>query len=48
MGTEVNGEVSYKLYPNMSVLAQAGYVSLASDYVGEDPYTVRAGVRFSF
>ena len=48
VGTEVNGEVNYKLYPNMTVLAQAGYVSLAEKYTGVNPYSVRAGIRFSF
>lgn len=45
---EVNGEIAYKLYPNMTVLAQAGYASLDSEYAGKDPYTARAGIRFSF
>ena len=49
IGTEVNAELAYKLYPNLNVYAQAGYISLGSQYDAyKDPYAVRLGASFSF
>ena len=49
IGTEVNAELAYKLYPNLNVYAQAGYISLGSQYdTYKDPYAVRLGASFSF
>lgn len=49
IGTEVNAEIAYKLYPNLNVYAQAGYISLGSQYDAyKDPYAVRLGASFSF
>ena len=53
IGTEVNGEVNYKLYPTLTVLAQAGYLALGDNLTyglatQRDPYSVRLGARFSF
>ena len=49
IGTEVNAELAYKLYSNLTVYAQAGYISLGSQYDAyKDPYAVRLGASFSF
>ena len=49
IGTEVNAELAYKLYPNLNVYAQVGYITLGSQYDAyKDPYAVRLGASFSF
>lgn len=49
IGTEVNAELAYKLYKELSVFAQVGYISLGSQYDAyKDPYAVRLGASFSF
>ena len=53
IGTEVNGEINYKLYPTLTVMAQAGYLALGDNLTyglatQRDPYTVRLAARFSF
>ena len=51
IGTEVNAELAYKLFKELTVYAQAGYISLGSQYDAnnyKDPYAVRLGASFSF
>ncbi|MDY0383206.1 hypothetical protein [Trichlorobacter sp.] len=54
LGAEANVEVGYKLYPNLTLKAQAAYVKLGSAYKlangndPADPYTIRAGAYYSF
>jgi len=56
LGTEVNMEVGYKLYSNLTLKAQAAYVKLGGAYDGlatgskdaADPWTLRAGAFYSF
>lgn len=56
MGTELNAEVGYKLYSNLTLKAQAAYVMLGGAYkdilVGgkdvNDPFTLRLGAHYSF
>ena len=51
IGTEVNGELAYKLFKELTVYAQAGYISLGSQYDAgnyKNPYAVRLGASFSF
>ena len=49
IGTEVNAELAYKLYPNLIVYTQAGYIALGSQYDDKkDPYAFRIGASFSF
>ena len=56
MGTELNAEVGYKLYSNLTLKAQAAYVMLGGAYkdilaVGDDvkdPFTLRLGAHYSF
>ena len=49
LGTEFNGEVNYKLYPNLTLVAQAGIVKLGDEFDGyKNPFSLRAGARFSF
>ncbi|MGE0156598.1 MAG: hypothetical protein AB7T17_06180 [Geobacter sp.] len=54
LGTEVNAEVGYKLYSNLTLKAQAAYVMLGGAYKlanGEDaadPFTLRLGAHYSF
>lgn len=54
LGTEVNAEVGYKLYSNLTLKAQAAYVKLGSAYKlangddAADPFTMRLGAHYSF
>ena len=49
IGTEVNAELAYKLYKELTVAAQVGYISLGSQYDAyKDPYAVRLAVTYSF
>lgn len=60
MGTEVNIETGYKMYDNLTFVAQAGYVILGGYYKNsvlngagtaadpENPYTVRLGLNYLF
>ena len=56
MGAELNAEVGYKLYSNLTLKAQAAYVMLGGAYkdilVGgndvKDPYSLRLGAHYSF
>jgi len=55
MGAELNAEVGYKLYKNLTLKAQAAYVMMGAAYDnvagGKDPanpWTLRAGAFYSF
>lgn len=54
LGVEVNAEVGYKLYSNLTLKAQAAYVKLGSAYKlangddAADPFTMRLGAHYSF
>lgn len=54
LGTEVNAEVGYKLYSNLTLKAQAAYVKLGGAYKlangddAADPFTMRLGAHYSF
>lgn len=54
LGTEVNAEVGYKLYSNLTLKAQAAYVKLGGAYKlangddAADPFTLRLGAHYSF
>lgn len=56
IGTEINGEVGYKLYDNMSALVRAAYVTLGDYYnnkgvVGTDPanpYEAQLVLNYTF
>jgi len=57
-GTEINTEIGYKLYPNMTASVQAAYVFLGGYYNGcnsatvgknaENPYTGRIMLKYAF
>ena len=56
LGTELNVEVGYKLYKNLTLKAQAAYVKLGGAYDGivtggkdpADPFTMRVGAFYTF
>ena len=56
MGTELNAEVGYKLYNNLTLKAQAAYVMLGGAYKDilangddvKDPFSLRLGAHYSF
>jgi hypothetical protein len=58
MGTELNVETGYKVYPNLTLRAQAAYMILGGYYKNaalgsttqdpEDPYTMRLHATFAF
>jgi hypothetical protein len=54
IGCEINGEIGYKLYDNMTAAFQAAYAVLNEDYylVGgakiDDPYTTRIMLNYTF
>ena len=60
LGTEINAEVGYKLYKNLTLKTQAAYVILGSAYKNTvtghngtaadpaDPYTMRVSAHYSF
>lgn len=57
LGTEINAEVGYKLYPNLTTSVQAAYLVLGDYYKGtgnaaggdpDNPYTTRIVLSYAF
>ena len=51
LGTEINAETNYKLFPNVNLGARAGYVVLGDYFKGtgaDNPYDLKLLAKFSF